>query len=231
MIDVLNRIIRAVRIRTDAVVLLAQGIEAVPSCKDGVVLAGTVVVGVQAIHVVELLTVVLILLEIGAQDHRLQRVHELAAEGVVVHALLHRARRGHRLTHRAQMVLVLVVERELVRRAAGRRLGVAAVEEVLVDLAVPHHQAAAQQVVRRVRALDLRRLQLHLLPDRTGDVRLGRVVHHAQLLARRTVDVLRDAAVGEVDLLGIAAQVVGIAIAYHLPNYMVDIEGKYRQFV
>ena len=35
--------------------------------------------------------------------------------------------------------------------------GIAAVEEVLVDLAVPHHQAAAQQVVRRVRALDLRR--------------------------------------------------------------------------
>ena len=174
-----HRIIGAIRIRTDAVVLLAKGGEAVPSCEDGVVLAGAVVVGVQAERAVELLAVVLVLLEIGAQDHRLQGVHELAAEGVVVHALLHRARRGHRLTHRAQMVLVLVVERELVRRAAGRRLGIAAVEEVLVDLAVPHHQAAAQQVVRRVRALDFRRLQLHLLPDRTGDVRLGRVVHHA----------------------------------------------------
>jgi len=195
------------------------------------VLAGTVVVGVQAERAVELLAVVLILLEVAVPYHHLQRVHELAAEGVVVHALLHRARRGHRLTHRAQMVLVLVVERELVRRAAGRRLGVAAVEEVLVDLAVPHHQAAAQQVVRRVRALDIRLLQLHMLPDRAGDVRYGRIVHHAQLLSRRTVHVLRDAAVGEVDLLGVAAQVVGIAIAYHLPNYMVDSEGKYRQFV
>ena len=230
-VDIVHRIVGTIRIRTDAVVFLAEGIDAVPSCEDGVVLAGTVVVGVQAKRAVELLTVVLVLLEVAVPYHRLQRVHELAAEGVVVHALLHRARRGHRLTHRAQMVLVLVVERELVRRAAGRRLGVAAVEEVLVDLAVPHHQAAAQQVVRRVRALDLRRLQLHLLPDRTGDVRLGRVVHHAQLLARRTVDVLRDAAVGEVDLLGIAAQVVDIAIAYHLPSHMVDSEGKYRQFV
>ena len=196
-------------------------------------LSGAVVVGVQAKRAVELLAVVLILLEVAVPHHHPQRVHELAAEGIVVHALLHRARRGHRLTHRAQMVLVLVVERELVRRAAGRRLGVAAVEEVLVDLTVPHHQAAAQQVVRRVRVLDLRCLQLHLLPDRAGDVRLGRVVHHAQLLARRTVDVLRDAAVGEVDLLGVAAQVVGIAIAiaYHLPSHMVDSEGKYRQFV
>ena len=199
------------------VVFLAQRIDPIPSCEDGVVLAGAVVVGVQAERAVELLAVVLVLLEIGAQDHRLQGVHELAAEGVVVHALLHRARRGHRLTHRAQMVLVLVVERELVRRAAGRRLGIAAVEEVLVDLAVPHHQAAAQQVVRRVRALDLRRLQLHLLPDRTGDVRLGRVVHHAQLLARRTVDVLRDAAVGEVDLLGVAAHLSFI----HLLTYLI----------
>ena len=171
------------------------------------------------------------MLEVAVPHHHPQRVHELAAEGVVVHTLLHRARRGHRLTDRAQMVLVLVVERELVRRAAGRRLGVAAVEEVLVDLAVPHHQAAAQQVVRRVRALDLRRLQLHLLPDRAGDVRRGRIVHHAQLLSRRTVHVLRDAAVGEVDLLGVAAQVVGIVIAYHLPSRMVDSEGKYRQFV
>ena len=81
-------------------------------------LAGAVIVGVQAKRAVELLAVVLILLEIGAQDHRLQRVHELAAEGVVVHALLHCARRGHRLTHRAQVVLVLVEEREVVRRAA-----------------------------------------------------------------------------------------------------------------
>ena len=206
-------------------------IDPIPSCQYRVVLAGTVVVGVQAIHVVELLAVVLVLLEIGAQDHRLQGVHELAAERVVVHALLHRARRGHRLTHRAQMVLVLVVERELVRRAAGRRLGVAAVEEVLVDLAVPHHQAAAKQVVRGVRALDIRLLQLDMLPDRAGDVRRGRIMDHAQLLSRRTVHVLRDAAVGEVDLLWVAAQVVGIAIAYHLPSHMVDIEGKYRQFV
>ena len=89
-----------------------------------------------------------------------------------------------------------------------------AVVLILLEVAVPYH-----------------RLQLHLLPDRTGDVRLGRVVHHAQLLARRTVDVLRDAAVGEVDLLGVAAQVVGIVIAYHLPNRMVDSEDKYRQFV
>ena len=59
------------------------------------------VVGVQAERAVKLLTVVLILLEVAVPHHYRQRVHELAAEGVVVHALLHRARRGHRLTHRA----------------------------------------------------------------------------------------------------------------------------------
>ena len=81
-------------------------------------LAGAVVVGVQAERAVELLAVVFVGLGVTVQHHCLQRVHELAAEGVVVHALLHRARRGHRLTHRSQVVPVLVVERELVRRAA-----------------------------------------------------------------------------------------------------------------
>lgn len=53
------------------------------------------------------------------------------------------------------MVLVVVVERERVRRlACGCRLGISTLEQVLVEHVVLHDEAAAEEVVRGVGMLN-----------------------------------------------------------------------------
>ena len=96
-------------------------------------LAGTVVVGVQAVHTVKFLAVVLVRLVVGIDGGvRIRR-----AEGIVVRDLADIAVGIHHLTDTAEVVLVVVEERELVgRRTRNRCLGVAAVEEVYVNPAL-----------------------------------------------------------------------------------------------
>ena len=69
-----------IRIRTNTIVLLAQRVHPVPPSKDGVILACTVVVGVQTMHQVQFLAVVLVGLDILV----IAGVSNNATKGVVV---------------------------------------------------------------------------------------------------------------------------------------------------
>ena len=102
-------------------------------------LAGTIVVGVKAVHPVQFLAVVLVRLEVGIGRGRSVRIR--CAEGIVVRRLLHLAACIHDLTDVSEVVPVVVVEREHVGcRTRNRCLGVAALEEIFVNPAVLHHR-------------------------------------------------------------------------------------------
>ena len=130
-----------IMIRTDIVVLLAERIHSVPMCGDRVILPCAVVVGVQSVHPVELLAVVLVGLDAGV---RRRAVAELSPERIVVHLLddaADTAAVGFRhLTDVAEVVTVIVAERELVLAGiidVALRLAVAFLELVFVDASVP----------------------------------------------------------------------------------------------
>ena len=140
---------------------------------------------------------------------------ELRAERVVVHALkedsLVASCRLDHLADAAQMVAVVVAERDVVLAGVAwicRRLAVALLELELVDAPVPQSEAAAKEVVRGVRAQDLRREEFPGAADGDGDVRHRRLVDDAQFLTRRAVDVPGHAAVGELDADGVVQAVV-----------------------
>ena len=100
-------------------------------------LAGTVVVGVQSVHPVEFLAVVLVRLVVGIDGG----VRIRCTEGIVVRNLADIAVGIHHLTDTAKVVSVVVEEREVVgRRTRNRCLSVAALEEVFVNPAVLHHR-------------------------------------------------------------------------------------------
>ena len=109
------------------------------------------------------------------------------------------------------MVAVVVVEAEVVLggiAAICRCLAVALLELELVDAPVPQSETPPEEVVRGVRAQDLRRGELPCAADGDADVRYRRLVCDAQLLARRAVDVPGHAAVGELDADGVVQAVV-----------------------
>ena len=167
-------IISTICIRTDTVVFLAQRIHPVPPCGDGVVLPRAVVVGVQAVHPVQLLAVVPARLFVAVRG----AAAELQAGGVVFHPLDDRPVRiavclDH-LPHAAEVVTVVVEEREVVLGGDGgvfRGLAVTLVEQVPVNASVLHRERAAEQVVRGVRGQDLRRCQFPRAAYGDGDVR------------------------------------------------------------
>ena len=201
----------AVCIRAHAVVLLAQRIHPVPACGDGIVLPCAVVVGVEAVHPVQFLAVILALLHVAGRG----AVAELRAKGVVVHRLDDRPVRGavglDYLADAAEMVLVIVVEKEVVLAVVAGvllRLAVALPELELVDAPVPQREASPEEVVRGVRAQNLRGGKLPEAADGDGDVRDRRQVRDAQLLPRGAILVLRHAAVCELDADGVVEPVV-----------------------
>ena len=130
-----------IMIRTDIVVLLAERIHSVPMCRDRIVLSCAVVVGIQSVHPVELLAVVLVGLDAVVRC----AVAELCPEGIVVHRLddaADTAAVGFRhLTDVAEVVTVIVAERELVLAGiidVALRLAVAFLKDILfVD--TPEH--------------------------------------------------------------------------------------------
>ena len=73
----------AIRIRADVVVLLAERIHPVPPADYRVVLPRSVVVGVQAVHLIVFLAIVPARLHVAVRDG----VAELQAGGIVVHLL------------------------------------------------------------------------------------------------------------------------------------------------
>ena len=100
---------------------------------------------------------------------------ELRAERIVIHALkedsLVASSCLDHLADAAEMVTVVVVEGEVVLAGVAwicRRLAVALLELELVDAPVPQSEAAAKEVVRGVRAQDLRRGKLPGAAD--GDI-------------------------------------------------------------
>ena len=198
-----------IHIRTHVIVFLAQRVHPVPACGDRVILTCAVVVGVKAVHAVQLLAVVLVRLHVGI--HHGFRVGVRGAEGVVVRHLPHRAAGIHHLAVVAQVVLVVVEELEGVGRGIhGSRLGIAAVEEVAVYQAVLHHEASAEQVLRRavVHHLPLRQ-RVRLRAEGHRDVGRGDIVFHKEFLACGTVCIPRLAAVGEVYPPRVVVVVVG----------------------
>ena len=161
-------------------------------------------------HPVELLAVVFVILHLAVRG----AVAELRSGRIVVHALddasLAAVCLDH-LTDAAEVVAVVVVEGEVVLAGVvGElcRLAVALVEPVLVDAPVLHGEAPPEEVVRGVRAQDLRGSQFPDAADGDGDVGHRRQVCGAQFLARRAVDRPRHAAVGELDADGVVAKVV-----------------------
>ncbi len=125
----------------------AERVHPVLAGGDGFVLACAVVVGVQAVHAVQLLAAVpagLIVAVRGA-------VAELHPEGVVVHPLddppALRVVVLRHLPDVAQVVAVVVEEGEAVPRgAAPRRLAVALPKLVLVDAPVLQREGATEEV-------------------------------------------------------------------------------------
>ena len=59
---------------------------------------------------------------------------------------------------------------------------------ILVDATVPQREAPPEEVVRGVRAQDLRREEFPGAVDGDGDVRHRRLVDHAQLLTRGAIE-------------------------------------------
>ena len=178
---------------------------------DGVVLPRPVVIGVQAVHLVQFLAVVPVRLHVAVR----RVVAELQAGGVVFHPLHDRPLGAavclDHLPHASEVVTVEVVGCEAVLNGVGgvfRGLAVSLVEQVPVNAAVPHRKGTAEQVVGGVGAQYLRRCQFPGRADGDGDVRHRREVRHAQFLSRRAVDVPRHAAVGELYADGVAAEVV-----------------------
>ena len=99
----INRIISAIHIRTDTVILLAQRIHGSPHSQCPVVVPCAIVEPVQAQHAVQLLAVVLIPLHITARRF----CHQAAVGIVVVHLLHLPAGVGH---HTVVPQMVLQVE-------------------------------------------------------------------------------------------------------------------------
>ena len=104
----------AIHIWTYTIVLLAERIHPVPPAEDWVILPCAVVVGVQPVHLVEFLAVVLTGLHVAGRG----AVAELSPERVVVHRLDDRPVRGavglDHLADIAEVVTVIVVEVEVV---------------------------------------------------------------------------------------------------------------------
>ena len=174
-IHVPHRIIHTIRIRTNIIILLRQRVNPVPTCSDGIILPRPVVVGVQAVHPVELLAVVPAGLEIVVRG----AVAELRAERIVVHALHDIARVADtaldHLADVAEMVTVVIVEDEVVLAVVVRvsfRLAVALVELESVDAPVPQREPATEEAVHGVSAQYLPRGKLPGAAD--GDAAASR---------------------------------------------------------
>ena len=200
-----------IRIRVDAVVFLAQRIHPIPSAQHRVVLPCPIVVGVQSVHSDQFLAVVPARLHVAVRG----AVAELRAEWIVVHRLYDRPVCGAAglddLAYVAEMVAVVVVEIDVVLAGVAgilHRLAVALLELELVDAPVPQREATPEEVVRGVRAQDLRGSKLPGAADGYGDVRDSRLVDDAQFLACGAVDVPSHAAIGELDADGVVLPVV-----------------------
>ena len=194
-----NRVVCAICVWAYMVILLAQRIHPVPRRQQRVVEPCAVVVGVAAVHRLELLAVVLIRLEVGV--HR-GVVAEGSAEGIVVHYLLYGSVGIDNGADVALVVavIVMVADSVTVERA------IASPEKVLRRHAVLKDEVA--QVVSRVCAQRFALRQLARLPEGHAYARHCRAVHRAQLYARNRIDVLRHAAVHELHTAWIAARVV-----------------------
>jgi len=122
-----------IMIRSNIGILLTHRVHPIPSAKYRVVLACSVIVGVQSVHQVQLLAVVFVRLDIllGAN------VSNDATEGVVVCLLLEIAAGIHHLTDVPLVVLVVVEQRIAVGCGVYPLcLGIATVKE--------HHQQKEQ---------------------------------------------------------------------------------------
>jgi len=102
---------------------------------------------------------------------------------------------------------------------------------------VPQREAAPEEVVRGVRTQYLRGGELPGAADGNSDVRDRRLVDDAQFLARRAVDVLRHAAVGELDADGVVQTVVAYVrypapgIAHEGAGAVVNIQNEFFRIV
>ena len=97
-------------------------------------------------HPVELLAVVLVRLHIGILSTR--HIEVRRARRVVVRHLQDIAAAIHHLADIAQVVLVVVVEREaIVAAARWRSFRIASIKEVSVYPAVLHHQLSVHEVI------------------------------------------------------------------------------------
>ncbi len=105
----IHRIIRAVCIQAEVIVLLRQRILLGEHREYRVVLACAVVIQVESVHAVQFLAVVLVRLQTAVRA----LVGEEATEGIVVRDLLHRPALVHHGTVVAQVVLRIVVEQGL----------------------------------------------------------------------------------------------------------------------
>ena len=115
------------------------------------------------------------------------------------------------------MVAVVVIEGEVVPVGFVGvlfRLAIALLELKLVDAPVPQCEAAPEEVVRGVGVLYLRRGELPFAADGDGDVRHRRLVNDAQLLARRAVNVLCHAAVGELEAYRVVQTAMLVGMGY-----------------
>jgi len=198
-------------IRCNIVVFLAKWIHPVPTSGDRIVLPCAIVVGVQAVHLVEFLAVVLMILHATVRG----AIAEQGSKGIVVQRLddpsVTAAVHLPHLSDVPQVVTVVVAEREVVLAVVADVLpclAVALLEPVLVDAPVLQCESTADQVVRGVRSQYLRGEELPGAADGDADVRNRRQVRDPQLLARGAVDVPGHAAVGELDAHGIVHQVV-----------------------
>ena len=197
-----------IHIRAKAIVLLAQRVHPVPPSEDGVILACSVVIGVQSVHAVQFLAVVLVRLKILATAD----ISNNGTEGVVVRLLLESTTCTYHLAVVAQVVLGVVEQRISIGcggRAGSLRLGIAAVKEQHPCRALLYDKASAQQIVRMACEYGRVMGRVRLYAKLPRDVRQCHGVLHGKLLARGTVRVLRHIAVGEVYAFRVAVAVVG----------------------
>src|SRR5574344_875244 len=110
-------------------------------------LTSTIVVGVQSMHSVKFLTIVLILLLIWIQ--RSISISIWRTEWIVVCYLLNHTFSIHHLMVITKMILVVIVECKLVcSRACNRCLSISAIKEEHVYLTILHSKTTAKEIIR-----------------------------------------------------------------------------------
>ena len=113
-------------------------------------LTRTIVIGVQAVHMVKLLAVVLIWLETVTFNG--SSINVWSTKWIVVGHLLHHTICIHHLTVIAEVILIVIVEIEL---ACSLYLSISALKKEFVNSSVLHNEASAEKIVGRVRELNL----------------------------------------------------------------------------